>query len=155
MTTRPCWLTAIDLDDRRSAGSPGIGTARAERSVDRVLQLQLAAADVVRDVDDLDLPLAEPTKARRWSAGVSVPSRIRMERDARAVVERVVLALQAQVERIADRREVRLEAVRRDRPAGAIEREAEHLLRRVVREIGDGDERREEVRNRRRASRPP
>ena len=44
--------------------------------------------------------------------------------------------------------EERLRAVRRHRAAREIERQAEHLLRRVVREIGDRDERREEVRHR-------
>ena len=50
---QPCGLTAnsfITTSDR----SPGIGTAGAERAIDRVLQLQPAAIDVVGDVHDFD-----------------------------------------------------------------------------------------------------
>src|SRR5262249_44602196 len=46
------------------------GFARAERSVDRVLQLETTAIDVVRDIDDLDLSTRraderEPLRRRR------------------------------------------------------------------------------------------
>src|SRR5205823_1126885 len=69
----------------------------------------------------------------------------RMERDPRAVVERIVLALQTQMERISDRTEIRLQSVRCNGPARAIERESEYLFRRIVRQVLDRDQRREEV----------
>ena len=49
--------------------------AGAQRAVDRVLQLERAAVDVVRDVDDLDLSARRRRRTRvRLAVGVSTPS---------------------------------------------------------------------------------
>ena len=70
---------------------------------------------------------------------------LRLEHDAGTVVEGVILSLQAQVERIVDRGEVRLSAVRRERASCAVHANPEHPFVGIVDEIAHGNAGREEA----------
>src|SRR5512141_128451 len=82
-------------------------TARAQWSINRVLQLELAATDVVRDVDDLHLACRRGDEGQSVGRGRQCSVGARRERDAGPVVGRVVLALETKVEWISCHREVR------------------------------------------------
>ena len=93
-------------------------------------------------------PDAAPTKARRWLAGVSVPSAFGWNAMPAPLSAESYLPCKRRWNGSLTKAKYDWRPCDATVPPVRVQRQSEHLLRRVVREIGDGDERREEVRHR-------
>src|SRR5205085_11981692 len=76
--------------------------ARAKRAIQIALQRELAAIEVVGDVDDLDEATLRTNESDAITGCTGVANRSGVEGNAGTVAERVVHALQSQVEGIGE-----------------------------------------------------